>query len=112
MSYRQIDSTYFVTGPITADTVPGLAEVGFSTVVCMRPDDEGVDQPAFSEIEAACKAAGLKACYLPMSPGSMPMDHASKLKAVLREANGKVLGYCASGNRATVLYNLAGQAAV
>jgi uncharacterized protein (TIGR01244 family) len=110
MSYRQIDSTYFVAGQITPNAIAGLAEAGFATVVCMRPDGEGFGQPAFREIETACKAAGLKAHYLPMSPGSMPMDHASKLKKILREANGKVLGYCASGNRATVLYNLAGQA--
>lgn len=110
MSYRQIDSTYFVAGQITPSAIAELAEGGFSTVVCMRPDGEGYGQPAFSEIEAACKAAGLKAYYLPMSPGTMPMEHASKLKSVLREAKGKVLGYCASGNRATVLYNLAGQA--
>jgi sulfide:quinone oxidoreductase len=32
--------------------------------MCNRPDGEGADQPAFAEIEAAARAAGLEAAYL------------------------------------------------
>jgi uncharacterized protein (TIGR01244 family) len=111
MSLRQIDNSYFVAGQISPEHIAQLKEMGFSAVACMRPDGEGWGQPNFAEIQAAAKAAGLNAIYLPMSPGSMPMEHASKLKALLKGEKGKVLGYCASGNRATVLYQLARQAA-
>jgi uncharacterized protein (TIGR01244 family) len=111
-SMRQIDSNYFVTGQISADHVAALKDAGFSAICCLRPDGEGFGQPAFVEIETAAKAAGLKAYYLPVTPGSMPMQHASRLKQILREEKGKILGYCASGNRATMLYQLARQAAV
>lgn len=104
---RQIDSNYFVTGQISADHVAALKEAGFSAICCLRPDGEGFGQPTFAEVDAAAKAAGLHAYYLPVSPGSMPMQQASQLKQILREEEGKILGYCASGNRATMLYQLA-----
>ncbi|HWU61588.1 MAG TPA: sulfur transferase domain-containing protein, partial [Ensifer sp.] len=110
-SMRQIDSNYFVAGQISPDHLAQLKEAGFSAVCCMRPDGEGFGQTPFAEIEAAAKALGMKAYYLPVSGGSMPMQHASKLKAVLREEKGKILGYCASGGRSTMLYQLARQAA-
>lgn len=106
-SMRQIDSNYFVTGQISADHVAALKEAGFSAICCLRPDGEGFGQPTFAEVDAAAKAAGLHAYYLPVSPGSMPMQQASQLKQILREEEGKILGYCASGNRATMLYQLA-----
>lgn len=106
-SMRQIDSNYFVAGQISAEQVAALKAAGFSAICCLRPDGEGFGQPAFAEIEAAAKAAGLNAYYMPVSPGSMPMQQASRLKEVLREEEGKILGYCASGNRATMLYQLA-----
>jgi sulfide:quinone oxidoreductase len=111
ISMRQIDSNYFVAGQITADHIAQLKAHGFSAVCCLRPDGEGFGQPNFAEIEAAARAAGLNAFYLPVSPGSMPMQHASRLKAILKDEKGKILGYCASGNRATMLYQLARQAA-
>lgn len=108
---RQIDSNYFVTGQISPEHLAQLKEAGFTAVCCMRPDGEGFNQPPFSQIEAAAKDAGMSAYYLPVSGGAMPMQHASKLKAVLREEKGKILGYCASGARSTMLYQLAQQAA-
>lgn len=108
---RQIDSNYFVAGQIAPEHLAQLKEAGFSAVCCMRPDGEGYNQPAFSEIEAAARAVGMNAYYLPVSGGSMPMQHASKLKAVLRDEKGKILGYCASGGRSTMLYQVARQAA-
>jgi uncharacterized protein (TIGR01244 family) len=110
-SMRQIDSNYYVTGQISPDHIAQLKEAGFSAVCCMRPDGEGYGQTPFSQIEAAAKAAGMNAYYMPVSGGAMPMQHASKLKAVLRQETGKILGYCASGNRSAMLYQLAKQAA-
>lgn len=108
---RQLDSKYFVAGQILPDQLAQLKDAGFSAICCMRPDGEGFGQPPFAEIETAAHALGMKAHYLPLSPGAMPMQHASRLKAVLREETGNILGYCASGNRATMLYQLARQAA-
>lgn len=111
ISMRQIDSNYFVAGQIAPEQVQQLKDAGFSAVCCMRPDGEGFGQPRFADIEAVAKSLGMNAYYMPVSPGSMPIQHASKLKAVLREEKGKILGYCASGNRSTMLYQMAQQSA-
>jgi sulfide:quinone oxidoreductase len=42
---------------------------GFRSIICNRPDGEGNDQPTFSEIEEAARAAGLEAYYMPVVPG-------------------------------------------
>ena len=110
MSLRKIDNNYYVAGQIRPEHIPQLVEGGFTVVICMRPDGEGFGQPGFTEIETAAKAAGIEAHYLPVG-GGIPMEHASKMKAILRDAQGKVLGYCASGGRSTMLYQLARQAA-
>ena len=106
MSVRQIDTNYFVAGQISPENVQVLANNGFSTVICIRPDGEGWQQPKFSEIEVAAKACGLDAHYLPIG-GGIPPEHAKKMKTIMSNAKGKVLGYCASGNRATMLYQMA-----
>ncbi|MCD2178879.1 beta-lactamase hydrolase domain-containing protein [Rhizobium sp. C1] len=108
---HQIDTNYFVSGQISAEQLAALKDAGFSAVCCMRPDGEGFGQTPFAEIEAAAKALGMKAYYLPVAGGSVPMQHASTLKALLRAEKGKILGYCASGNRSSMLYQLARQAA-
>jgi sulfide:quinone oxidoreductase len=44
-------------GPqIALAELPAIAAAGFRSVICNRPDDEGADQPGFSEIERAAAA--------------------------------------------------------
>ncbi|MCO6187296.1 beta-lactamase hydrolase domain-containing protein [Rhizobium sp. L1K21] len=106
MSVRQVDTNYFVAGQIKPENIEILVRNGFTTVVCTRPDGEGFGQPRFSEIEAAAKAGGIEAYYLPVG-GGLPPEHVKQMKSIMANAKGKVLGYCASGNRATMLYQMA-----
>ncbi len=106
MSVRQVDENYFVAGQISPENIEVLARNGFSTVICIRPDGEGFGQPGFAEIEIAAKAGGIEAYYLPVG-GGLPPEHVKKMKSIMANAKGKVLGYCASGNRATMLYQMA-----
>ena len=48
-----------ITGQITPDQVPMLAENGFKTIINNRPDGEEPGQPTSAEIEAAATEAGL-----------------------------------------------------
>lgn len=111
MSIRPVDNNYHVCGQIAPENVAEIKAAGYGVIVCMRPDNEGFGQPPFSAIKAEADKAGLESHYIPVTPGSMPMEQAQKLKAVLKGAKGKVLAYCASGNRANMVYQLAQQAA-
>ncbi len=111
MSVRQVDKNYHVAGQISPAHVSEFKNAGYTAIVCMRPDNEGFGQPTFAEIKAEADKCGLECHYLPVTPGSMPLNHAASLKKILKSTTGPVLGYCASGNRATVLYKMAQQAA-
>ena len=58
-------------GQITAADVPALADRGFRSIICNRPDGEGPDQPTFEEIEAAAQDAGLAGAATFPSPAGM-----------------------------------------
>lgn len=110
MHIRPIDNGYHVCGQISPKDAAGIAQAGYTAIICMRPDGEGFFQPAFAEVEKAARAAGLTAHYLPVRSGTMPMDGAKQLRTILRQAEGPVLAYCASGGRCVALYQLAQQA--
>ena len=107
MSIRSIDPSFHVTGQIKPQQLQAIAELGFKTVICMRPDKEGFLQPAFDEIESSAREAGLEAHYLPVVPGSISFDQARQLKALISEQSGPILAYCASGQRCAAAYDLA-----
>jgi sulfide:quinone oxidoreductase len=107
MSIRSIDPSFHVTGQIKPQQLQAIAELGFKTVICMRPEREGFFQPAFDEIESAAHQVGLEAHYLPVVPGSVSFDQARQLKAVISQQSGPILAYCASGQRCAAAYDLA-----
>jgi uncharacterized protein (TIGR01244 family) len=109
MSIRPIDHSYHVTGQISPESLAHLKQEGYAAIVCLRPDNEGPGQPLFAAIKSAADAVGIPAYYLPVTPGSQPFAQATELKKILKATNGPILAYCASGNRASVAYQLAQQ---
>lgn len=65
MDMRKVSEKFFVGPQITPEDIDALKSAGIKAIICNRPDGEGPDQPTFSEIEAAAKAAGLEARYVP-----------------------------------------------
>lgn len=107
MSIRTIDSNFHVTGQITPQHVSDVARMGYRTVICMRPDHEGFNQPVFADMATAAQQAGLDAFYLPVIPGKMTASQVTELKAILARSAGPILAYCASGNRCAAAYEMA-----
>ncbi|MCF3974113.1 bifunctional protein tyrosine phosphatase family protein/NAD(P)/FAD-dependent oxidoreductase [Paracoccus salsus] len=106
MDIRKIDNGVFVAPQITAADIPALKAQGIRAVICNRPDGEGADQPGFDEIEAAARAEGIEARYLPVTSGKVSDDSAAEFAAVLDELPGPVLAYCRSGTRSATLWAL------
>jgi uncharacterized protein (TIGR01244 family) len=109
MHIRPVTHNYHVTGQLKPTDLGQVAEAGYAAVICMRPDGEGWGQPKFSAIEEAAKAANLKAYYLPVGGSAVPMEQARKLRGLLKETEGPVLAFCASGARCAGLYQMAEQ---
>jgi sulfide:quinone oxidoreductase len=68
MDIRKINRGLSVSPQIAPADMAELKMAGFRSIICNRPDGEGNDQPTFSEIEEAARAAGLEAYYMPSSP--------------------------------------------
>lgn len=106
MSVHKISENYSVTSQISPANMAQIAQMGFKSIICNRPDGEGMMQPSFSDIEKAALTAGLTARYLPVSPAPPRIGDAQNLTSLLAELDGPVLAYCASGARATNLWNM------
>ncbi|MGV6811717.1 MAG: TIGR01244 family sulfur transferase [Brevirhabdus sp.] len=106
MNTRKISDTLSVSAQITADDMAELANAGFKSVICNRPDGEGQDQPNFAEISAAAKAAGLEARYIPVTSGKVQDSDADDFAAAMADLPQPVLAYCRTGTRSTTLWAL------
>lgn len=106
MDYRSIDSKFAVASQLQPNQVIEIAEAGFKTIVCARPDYEDPGQPTFAEIASKAEGLGLKAVHIPIS-GGVTDGAASRMARALRELPKPMFGYCRSGNRAGSLYSAA-----
>ena len=102
-SYRAVDADFAVAGQISPDDVAKLAEAGFKTILCARPDNEEPGQPAFAAIAAAAERAGMSAVHIPVS-GMLGEGQLIRMEKALKELPTPMFGYCRSGARAGSLY--------
>ncbi|MDJ0822395.1 MAG: TIGR01244 family sulfur transferase [Paracoccaceae bacterium] len=106
MDIRKLNDDIAVMPQLTPDQMQELADKGYRSVICNRPDGEGADQPTYDEIAKAAKKAGLEARYLPIVSGKVQDDDAQAFGALLRELPGPVLAYCRTGTRSATLWSL------
>ena len=106
MDIKTITDTYAVSAQIEPRDIQTLADAGFTTVICNRPDSEVPPALQAEEIGAAVTAAGLKFVVNPVVHGQLTQEildiQASEIDAV----TGKCFAYCASGNRSTIVWAL------
>ncbi|MFS8185030.1 TIGR01244 family sulfur transferase [Pseudovibrio denitrificans] len=106
MDIKSISSSLSVCPQITAQDVQKIADLGFRSIVCNRPDGEGADQPVFDEIEAAAKKLGLETRYLPVISGKVSDEDADAFGKAMNEIPRPVLAYCRTGTRCATLWSL------
>jgi uncharacterized protein (TIGR01244 family) len=109
LAYRTLDGDFAVAGQITPDDITKVAEAGFKTIVCARPDHEEPGQPNFAVIASAAKKAGLQAVHIPVS-GGIGEGQLIRMEAALKDLPKPMFGYCRSGARAGSLYSTAKRA--
>ncbi len=106
MDIKTITDGLSVSPQIAPGDLAAIKAAGFRAVICNRPDGEGSDQPNFEEIEAAARAEGLEARYLPITAGMVRDQDAGDFGRALRELPGPVLAYCRTGTRSATLWSL------
>ncbi len=107
MDIKTLSTVLSVSAQIYADDLQAVAKAGFKSVICNRPDDEGVDQPGFNEIQAAASREGLEIRYLPAVSGKVTDEQGVAFGKLMDELPKPVLAYCRTGMRSTTLWALA-----
>lgn len=108
MTYRLISPDYAVSPQISPDDIQMLAQAGFTTILCNRPDAEIPQDLHASVMEQAAQANGLSFVHNPVVHTALTHEIVDAQKQVIDDG-GKVLAYCASGTRSTIVWML-GQA--
>ena len=105
--FRSVTNDLMVSPQIGLDAVAEAKALGVTLIINNRPEGESEDQVPGADIEAAAQAAGLKYVAIPITHSGFSQPQVEAMVAALKGADGKVLAYCRSGTRSTLLWALA-----
>ena len=105
--FRTLSETVFASPQIALDDIAEAKAAGVTLILNNRPDGEDTSAAQGDEIEAAAKAAGLDYLAIPIGHSGFSEVQVDEMVKALSTADGKVLAYCRSGTRSTLLWSLA-----
>lgn len=105
--FRQLTPGFLAAPQIQVSDVAAAKELGVTLIVNNRPEGESDDQTPGDVIEAEARKLGLDYCAIPVTHAGFSESQVSGLVQKLRDNQGKVLAYCRSGTRSTLLWALA-----
>jgi len=105
--FRQLTDRILVAPQIAAGDVMDAAQAGVTRIINNRPEDESPDQTPGTEIEAAARATGLEYVAIPVTHAGFAEWQVTAMADALAKTDGKILAYCRSGTRSTLLWALA-----
>ncbi len=108
MNIRKVSSDFSVTGQIGTNDLKAIAEAGYKSILCARPDGEEPGQPGFAELAEAARAVGLEAVHIPVS-GMVGEGQIIRFHQAWDSLPRPMLGYCRSGARAATLHATLGR---
>ena len=106
--FRKLTETVYASPQIGMEDIAEAAASGFTLIINNRPDDEEAGQINGSAIEASARAAGIGYVAIPVTHTGFSQPQVAAMRdALAKSAGGKVLAYCRSGTRSTLLWSLA-----
>jgi len=105
--FRRLSDTVLASPQIGVAELAEAKAAGVTLIVNNRPEGEAGDQTPGPEIEAAARAAGLDYVAIPVGGAGFGAPQVEAMGNALAGAEGKVLAYCRSGTRSTLLWSLA-----
>lgn len=106
MDLRPLSPEFAVSPQIAPEDLAAVAEAGFQSVMCNRPDGEEWGQPDFAAISAAAEAAGLEVRWIPIVSGRVGGAEVQAFEAAMKELPAPVLAYCRTGTRCTMMWTI------
>lgn len=105
--FRKLTDDVLVAPQISLEAVAEAKAQGVTLIINNRPEDESADQTPGANIEATARAAGLDYIAIPVTHAGFAEWQVTAMADALDNAEGKVLAYCRSGTRSTLLWALA-----
>ena len=105
--FRQLTDSLWASPQITVEDVEHAKAEGFTHIICNRPDDEEPGQPSALEIGSAAKQHGIGFTSVPVSSAGFSLPLVDAMQDALAKGGDKILAYCRSGTRSTLLWALA-----
>lgn len=105
--FRRLSDGVLASPQIGLADLAEAKDLGVTLVVNNRPEGEAEDQTPGPAIEAAARAAGLDYLAIPITHAGFSEPQVTAMADALAGADGKVLAYCRSGTRSTLLWALA-----
>jgi uncharacterized protein (TIGR01244 family) len=105
--FRKLSESMLASPQITLDDIESARSQGVRLIVNNRPEGESDDQTPGPAIEAAARAAGIGYTAIPIGHQGFGEADVQAMRDALGQAEGKVLAYCRSGTRSTLLWALA-----
>lgn len=107
MTFHELSPTVLASGQIAPQDLDRAKKLGVTAVVNNRPDGESPDQPDGQAIAEGARARGMEYAAIPIDHTGFGHEQVVALERLLDENDGKVLMYCRSGTRSTLLWALA-----
>ncbi len=104
MQMNTLSDDYTVSPQIDVSDVPSIAQAGFKSVICNRPDQENPAPRHIEAIKAAVQAAGMEFAENVFDPSSFGPDKIERQAELLAQLPSPVFAYCASGNRCSIVW--------
>lgn len=105
--FRTLSETMLASPQIELHDINMAYDAGVTLIVNNRPDGEDPGALQGPDIEAAADAAGLDYVAIPIGHSGFSEVQVDQMVDALENAEGKVLAYCRSGTRSTLLWALA-----
>ena len=107
MQINYLSPNFSVAPQIAVVDVATIAEAGFKSVICNRPDQENPETHQIAAIKAEVIAAGLEFAENVFDPSTFGPDKIQRQSELLQELPSPVLAYCASGTRCSIVWAFA-----
>jgi uncharacterized protein (TIGR01244 family) len=105
--FRTLTNDILVAPQIDVTAVAEAHAQGVTLIINNRPEGESDDQVSGADIESAARAAGMDYVAIPITHSGFSQPQVEAMVAALDSAEGKILAYCRSGTRSTLLWSLA-----
>ena len=107
--FRRLSDQVFASPQITVEDLAAAQAAGVTLIINNRPEGEADDQTPGPAIGAAARATGIDYVAIPVGGAGFGQPQVVAMADALDSAGtvGKVLAYCRSGTRSTLLWALA-----